>query len=75
MKMVEVGSQFGHLTVVGHEKWNVVCRCSCGEEVKVLTTDFLRGKRKSCGHLGKEMFRNYPVDYTKGEKGENEDGE
>jgi hypothetical protein len=45
------GQKFGEWTAIeyaGHNLWK--CRCSCGTEELVRTTDLLRGKTKSCGH-------------------------
>jgi len=44
------GQTFGMLTVLSPVKtasW--LCRCECGKEVVYLTSDLLRGTRKSCG--------------------------
>ena len=60
MRMVEVGQKWGHLTVVSHDRDYVECKCSCGKIVTMRVSKFLSGKVKSCGHLGKEMFRDYP---------------
>ena len=71
-KMVEVGQQFGHLTVVGHEGDKVKLRCTCGAVVRWRVSKFLSGKYKSCGHLGKELFRNYPNAMRNDSEGEGE---
>lgn len=56
-KMVEVGERSGMLVCVGHDRHWVICDCECGERVKILTSLFLSGKRRSCG-CGVQ-FRNY----------------
>ena len=65
-KMVEKGQKWGHLTVVENNGSWVRCQCSCGNFATMRVSKFLSGNVKSCGHLGKEMFRDYP-------KGEEED--
>ena len=49
------GERFGRLTVIDcvgtdkryHKKWK--CRCDCGNEIIVLSTNLLTGQTKSCG--------------------------
>ena len=66
-KMVDVGQKFKHLTVVAHEGSKVKCKCTCGVIVTMQVSVFLSGNRASCGHVYRGNFRNYPVNYTKGE--------
>ena len=45
-----IGKKFGHLTViswVGNSKWH--CKCDCGTEVNVQTSNLRNGPTKSCG--------------------------
>lgn len=52
-----VGSKYGTLTVekyLGKKKNNQALfsvRCACGKTKKVIASDFVRGKAKSCGRL------------------------
>lgn len=57
------GQVYGRLTVLGKassvgtgrkSKGRVLCRCECGKETVVFTTNLNRGKTKSCGCLQKE---------------------
>ncbi len=55
------GSKFGRLTVLGIEgkrnsgelKW--LCRCDCGNESVVLTSNLMRGNSTSCGCVSAEI--------------------
>lgn len=75
---IPAGTQYGDFTVLGqgfNEKtnsWEQYCRCSCGKEKFVRTTDLKSGHIKSCGHLTfnsycvtkiKEFFDNNNIQY------------
>ena len=55
------GQVFGRLTALepifrhvdGYTRW--VCRCACGETVRVKTSDLTRGRTKSCGCLRRDV--------------------
>lgn len=54
------GRIFGELTVIHKvkitprkNKW--LCKCSCGNETKVLAGDLNGGRTKSCGHLANKI--------------------
>ncbi len=56
-RIIEVGSQFGRLTVTGQIKaptsrgmvMHWICRCECGNTKPVRTSDLTLGRVKSCG--------------------------
>lgn len=61
MRVVDLtGQVFGRLTVLsrgensssGKARW--ICRCECGEETTVRSTDLRSGDTKSCGCLSRE---------------------
>ena len=58
------GSRFGRLTVVretnrrttgGQVIW--LCRCDCGQEREVVSTNLTTGNTQSCGYLQREVSR------------------
>lgn len=51
MSQVEVGSKFGHWTVLGltDDKKKALCRCDCGNKKIVWKTNLIYGKSSSCG--------------------------
>ena len=61
------GQKFGRLEVLayagtrclpsGGKKAQWLCRCDCGNEVTVLSTNLIRGISKSCGCLNDELRR------------------
>lgn len=61
-----IGKTFSRLTVIsetdplikkrGTRDNRVLCRCSCGNEVKVITYNLKNGNTKSCGCLKKELI-------------------
>lgn len=67
------GQRFGRLVVVevegarnsGEYKW--LCRCDCGGEAIVLTSNLTRGNTKSCGCI-RENRRAVPLDEYESEK-------
>lgn len=60
----QVGRTVGRLVLVGYagvgdKKGHLIhCKCSCGKEVVLLFSDFMRGKPKSCGCFKKEAIKN-----------------
>lgn len=61
------GQRFGHLTVLKkldeRENRYVVwlCRCDCGNEIKVNTRHLMRGTVKDCGCIPENSSRRGPV--------------
>ena len=56
MRLDLTGKQFNHLSVIEvadktHAGTIWLCRCDCGNETKVATSDLTRGHTKSCGCL------------------------
>lgn len=55
------GEVFGRLTVVEYahtsEKYYWVCRCECGKQTLVYSSNLLSGRTQSCGCLGSESSR------------------
>ncbi|BAL82956.1 hypothetical protein SELR_12480 [Selenomonas ruminantium subsp. lactilytica TAM6421] len=50
---INIGDRFGHLTVIAKDPRSLhrgswLCRCDCGKEIYVITSDLVRGI-KSCG--------------------------
>ncbi len=50
---INIGDRFGHLTIINKDtrplhRASWLCRCGCGRELYVITSDLLRGI-KSCG--------------------------
>ena len=49
------GQKFGRLTVIKHIKHKFwLCKCECGNEIKVISDNFKAGRTKSCGCYRKE---------------------
>ncbi len=46
---IRAGDKVGHLTVLGVEDTEAICRCSCGAEVKISVKDLKNGRKKTCG--------------------------
>jgi len=65
MTRVEIGQQFGRLTVTGPEirvfsrsgqsRRGVACRCECGNEARVALARLIAGDTRSCGCLAREQ--------------------
>ncbi len=57
------GQKFGRLTCIKdvgrNKRWNRVwlCKCDCGNEVKVSSSDLIQGSIQSCGCLRAELLR------------------
>lgn len=71
MKLDLAGKQFGRLTVIkyaGSKNYRTLwlCKCECGKEKIVKSSDLTRGATKSCGCLRDEYVKNqaqmYPAD-------------
>ena len=60
------GQKFDRLTVIkriddyvspsGHKYVNWLCKCDCGNELSVISSNLKRGNTKSCGCLNREML-------------------
>ena len=54
-----IGKTFGRLLALSEEnikyKYMVKCKCECGNIIKVLKHNLIRGNTKSCGCLQKEV--------------------
>ena len=59
-----IGQKFGRLTVIkrsrtdkfGHILW--LCKCECGNEKEVISSNLIRGYTQSCGCIQKEKPNN-----------------
>lgn len=65
MKKIEfpLGTQFGRLITIsesykpeGKHRRETRCRCECGNEISVYTTNLMTGKTKSCGCIAKDAL-------------------
>ena len=63
MKEIDItGRRFGRLTAIRRDgysdSWQIMwlCRCDCGNTVRVLKWNLLRGRTKSCGCLKRELM-------------------
>lgn len=53
-----IGSRFGRLVVIRHERPHIVCKCDCGTTgVRTLKWPLLYGHKSSCGCLWRETAR------------------
>jgi hypothetical protein len=57
VKPIETGTIFGRLTVTAWNGRTCKCRCECGEELSVRSTNLRTGKTKSCGCFQKDRAR------------------
>ncbi len=54
------GRKFGRLTVISQSpdnKCKLICRCDCGRETEVFTSNLTRGHTRSCGCLKEEIVK------------------
>ena len=65
MKEIDItGRRYGRLTALYRDGWSNswhamwVCRCDCGNEVRVFKENLVRGRTRSCGCLRRETLRN-----------------
>lgn len=57
-----IGKKFGKLTVIKlsrrtPKKYYVWCRCECGNEKEIATSDLISGRTKSCGCYAREILQ------------------
>lgn len=58
-----VGKKFGRLTVIkkvkikGKRSFRYCCKCKCGNEIFVKTSELMSGNTRSCGCLQKEIAK------------------
>jgi len=64
---INIGDRFGHLTIINKDtrplhRSSWLCRCDCGRELYVITSDLLRGiKSCGCSHFSDKYA---PIDLT-----------
>ena len=64
---INIGDRFGHLTIINKDtrplhRASWLCRCGCGRELYVITSDLLRGiKSCGCSHFSDKYA---PIDLT-----------
>ena len=64
---INIGDRFGHLTIINKDtrplhRASWLCRCDCGRELYVITSDLLRGiKSCGCSHFSDKYA---PIDLT-----------
>ena len=68
-----VGRRFGRLTVIeeaGRKRKEVTwkCKCDCGNETLVRSSNLLNGTTTSCGCVRKEIARNKAIEQWKDEE-------
>ena len=66
---INIGDRFGHLTIINKDtrplhRASWLCRCDCGRELYVITSDLLRGHNKSCGCITRKIQEAYSQDLT-----------